>query len=133
MCLSEAISNLDKSNLESLTRQICQVPYPRPKFLKSCAISKNDDEKVWSRTNAKVGVKDAGSTVLGLSQNLSLYVQFSAPMKRGSKPGKEEEEKQDYYVNMGYAIRTLREEFLDIFYRELIFLYLQVRIRFSRV
>ncbi|TYH31468.1 hypothetical protein ES288_A01G175900v1 [Gossypium darwinii] len=106
---------------------IARVPYPRPKFLKSCAISKNDDEKVWSRTNAKVGVKDAGSTVLGLSQNLSLYVQFSAPMKRGSKPGKEEEEKQDYYVNMGYAIRTLREEFLDIFYRELIFLYLQAR------
>ncbi|KAK8358006.1 hypothetical protein V6Z12_A05G452400 [Gossypium hirsutum] len=25
----------------------CQVPYPRPKFLKICAISKNEDEKVW--------------------------------------------------------------------------------------
>ncbi|MBA0853197.1 hypothetical protein Goshw_014722 [Gossypium schwendimanii] len=96
-------------------------PIPRPKFLKSCAISKNDDEKVWSRTNARVGVKDAGSTVSGLSQNLRLYVQFSAPVKRGSKPSKEEEEKQDYYVNMGYAIRTLREEFPDIFYRELSF------------
>ncbi|KAK5842539.1 hypothetical protein PVK06_004911 [Gossypium arboreum] len=95
--------------------------YPTLAFLKSCTISKKDDEKVWSRTNAMVGVKDAGSTVLGLSQNLSLYVQFSAPVKRGSKAGKEEEEKQDYYVNMGYAIRTLREEFLDIFYRELIF------------
>ncbi|TYI43635.1 hypothetical protein ES332_A01G183400v1 [Gossypium tomentosum] len=54
-------------------------------------------------------------------------------MKRGSKPGKEEEEKQDYYVNMGYAIRTLREEFLDIFYRELIFLYLQMKAIFDRV
>ncbi|KAB2068532.1 hypothetical protein ES319_A08G037300v1 [Gossypium barbadense] len=96
-------------------------PTPRPKFLKSCAISKNDDEKVWSRTNARVGVKDAGSTVSCLSQNLRLYVQFSAPVKRGSKPSKEEEEKQDYYVNMGYAIRTLREEFPDIFYRELSF------------
>ncbi|KAK5770515.1 DNA replication licensing factor Mcm5 [Gossypium arboreum] len=59
--------------------------------------------------------------VLGLSQNLSLYVQFSTSVKRGSKPGKVEEEKQDYYVNIGYAIWTLREEFLDTFYRELIF------------
>ncbi|TYI02109.1 hypothetical protein ES332_A11G248200v1 [Gossypium tomentosum] len=99
---------------------IARYPTPRPKFLKSCAILKNDDEKVWSRTNARVGVKDVDSTVSGLSQNLSLYVQFSAPVKQGSKPCKEEEEKQDY-MNMGYAIRTLREEFPDIFYRELIF------------
>ncbi|KAH1047458.1 hypothetical protein J1N35_038242, partial [Gossypium stocksii] len=96
-------------------------PTPRPKFLKSCAISKNDDKKVWSKTNARVGVKDVGSTVLGLSQNLRLYVQFLAPIKRGSKPNKEEEEKQDYYVNIGYAIQTLIEEFPDIFYRELNF------------
>ncbi|PPS05391.1 hypothetical protein GOBAR_AA15271 [Gossypium barbadense] len=101
--------------------QICQEPYPCPKFLKSCAILKNDDEKVWSRTNGRVAVKDVSSTVAGLRQKLSLYVQFSALVKRGSKPDKEEEEKQDYYVNMGYAIWTLREEFPDIFYRELIF------------
>ncbi|KAH1083921.1 hypothetical protein J1N35_023682 [Gossypium stocksii] len=98
-----------------------QYPTPCPKFLKSCTISKNDDEKVWSRTNARVGIKDVGSTVSGLSQNLRLYVQFLAPMKRGSKPSKEEEKKQDYYVNMGYAIRTLIEELPDIFYRELSF------------
>ncbi|PPD87506.1 hypothetical protein GOBAR_DD15560 [Gossypium barbadense] len=101
--------------------KIFSNPTPRHKFLKSCAISKNDDEKVWSKTNARVGVKDVGSTVSGLSQNLRLYVQFSAPVKRGSKSSKEEEEKQDYYVNMGYAIRTLREELPDIFYRELSF------------
>ena len=35
-----------------------------------------------------------------------------------SKQRKEEEEKQDYYVNMGYAIRCLREEFPELFYRE---------------
>ncbi|PPS10023.1 hypothetical protein GOBAR_AA10623 [Gossypium barbadense] len=107
---------VDKNRLSKFPR----YPTPRPKFLKSCAILKNDDEKVWSRTNARVGVKDVDSTVSGLSQNLSLYVQFSAPVKQGSKPCKEEEEKQDY-MNMGYAIRTLREEFPDIFYRELIF------------
>ncbi|TYH21633.1 hypothetical protein ES288_A04G060700v1 [Gossypium darwinii] len=100
---------------------IAKEPYPCPKFLKSCAILKNDDEKVWSRTNGRVDVKDVSSTVAGLRQKLSLYVQFSALVKRGSKPDKEEEEKQDYYVNMGYAIWTLREEFPDIFYRELIF------------
>ncbi|MBA0736221.1 hypothetical protein Gogos_009792 [Gossypium gossypioides] len=107
--------------ISTASAKIFSNPTPRPKFLKSCAISKNDDEKVWSRTNARVGVKDVGSTVSGLSQNLRLYVQFSAPVKRGSKSSKEEEEKQDYYVNMGYAIRTLREEFPDIFYRELSF------------
>ncbi|KAK8318166.1 hypothetical protein V6Z12_A13G156900 [Gossypium hirsutum] len=87
-------------------------PLPLPLRLQISAIA---------RTYVRVGVKDAGSTVSGLSQNLSLYVQFLALVKRGSKPSKEEEEKQYYYVNMGYAIRTLREEFLDIFYRELIF------------
>ncbi|TYH91286.1 hypothetical protein ES332_A13G107700v1 [Gossypium tomentosum] len=99
----------------------CQVPYPHPKLLKSYTISKNNDEKVLSRTNTRVGVKDANSTVFGLSQNLRLYVQFLAPVNRGSKFNKDKEEKLDYYVNMGYAIRTLIEEFLDIFYRELSF------------
>ena len=43
-------------------------------------------------------------------------------MKQGpSKQSKEDEEKQNYYVNIGYAIRTLREEFSDLFYREINF------------
>ncbi|KAL1532140.1 hypothetical protein AAHA92_32187 [Salvia divinorum] len=29
--------------------------------------------------------------------------------------------KHDYYVNAGYAIRTIREEFPELFYRELSF------------
>ncbi|KAL1546233.1 hypothetical protein AAHA92_22859 [Salvia divinorum] len=33
----------------------------------------------------------------------------------------EEGRKQDYYVNAGYAIRTIREEFPELFYRELSF------------
>ncbi|KAL4313544.1 hypothetical protein GQ457_01G050640 [Hibiscus cannabinus] len=96
-------------------------PTRRSKILKTVAISKNDGQKVWSRANVRVGVKDIGSTVSDLSQSLRLYGQFSAPVKQGSKPTKEEEEKQNYYVNMGYAIRTLREEFPDIFYKELNF------------
>lgn len=29
-----------------------------------------------------------------------------------------DEDKRDYYLNMGYAIRTIREELPEIFYRE---------------
>ncbi|KAK7389880.1 hypothetical protein VNO78_25176 [Psophocarpus tetragonolobus] len=57
-----------------------------------------------------------------LDENVNSYGQFSVPVKPGSKQSKEEEEeKQNYYVNVGYAIRTLREEFPDLFYRELSF------------
>lgn len=57
-----------------------------------------------------------------LDENVNSYGQFSVPVKQGSKQSKEEEEeKQNYYVNVGYAIRTLREEFPDLFYKELSF------------
>ncbi|KAJ6879502.1 hypothetical protein NC652_032943 [Populus alba x Populus x berolinensis] len=59
--------------------------------------------------------------VSGLNQNVRLYGQFSAPVKQETKRTNEEEEKQNYYVNIGYAIRTLREEFPGLFYRELSF------------
>ncbi|KAK1560936.1 hypothetical protein Q3G72_032532 [Acer saccharum] len=65
-------------------------------------------EKIGSRTRVRVS---------GLEKNVRLYGQFSAPVKRS----KEEEEKQNYYVNMGYAIRTLREDYPALFYRELNF------------
>ncbi|XP_031278573.1 uncharacterized protein LOC116137029 [Pistacia vera] len=66
--------------------------------------------------NQKIGSR-ARVRVSGLDKNVRLYGQYSAPVK----PSKEEEEKQNYYVNMGYAIRTLREEFPALFYRELSF------------
>ncbi|KAL2511327.1 Uncharacterized protein Adt_16927 [Abeliophyllum distichum] len=57
-----------------------------------------------------------------------LYGPFSSPVKPtgtascASKKGKEEEEEsRNYYVNTGYAIRTLRDEFPELFYRELSF------------
>ncbi|CAI8607612.1 unnamed protein product [Vicia faba] len=59
---------------------------------------------------------------LDLERNVKQYGQFSVPVKSGSRSSKEEEkEKENYYVNMGYAIRTLREEFPDLFYKELSF------------
>ncbi|XVF80155.1 hypothetical protein PTKIN_Ptkin15bG0048000 [Pterospermum kingtungense] len=101
--------------------KIFSNPNPSPQLLKSLTISKNYDDSIWSRAKVRLGVKDIGATVLGSNQSLRLYGQFSAPVKQGSKPSKEEDEKQNYYLNMGYAIRTLREEFPDLFYRELSF------------
>ncbi|KAL8136388.1 hypothetical protein V2J09_002389 [Rumex salicifolius] len=50
------------------------------------------------------------------------FGQFSAPVKPSNpKHNKEDEERQKYYVNMGYAIRTIREDFPALFYRELCF------------
>lgn len=65
-------------------------------------------------------IKDLDPTTLSNSvHNVRLYGQFSASSLRQSK--EDEEEKQNFYVNMGDAIRTIREEFPDLFYRELSF------------
>nr|DAD43238.1 TPA_asm: hypothetical protein HUJ06_001468 [Nelumbo nucifera] len=67
-------------------------------------------------------VKDCQVKVSAFEENLKLSHKFSTPIKPSSplssKHNKEEEEKQNYYVNTGYAIRTLREEFRERFYRE---------------
>ncbi|KAI4355120.1 hypothetical protein L6164_003924 [Bauhinia variegata] len=78
---------------------------------------------VGSKGRVKIScrVKDFGASALDHNVTLRPYGQFSAPVKQGSRPSKEEEEKQNYYVNMGYAIRTLREEFPELFYRDLNF------------
>lgn len=52
-----------------------------------------------------------------------LYGQFSAPskvntMSSATKLDKEEEQKRNYYLNTGSAIRILREEFPALFYKE---------------
>jgi hypothetical protein len=86
---------------------------PNPRNPKSFITLRNN-RKAGSRGRVRVRVSE-------LDQGVSLYGQFSAPVKQGSKPSKEEEEKQSYYVNVGYAIRTLREEFPELFYRELSF------------
>lgn len=81
-------------------------PNPNPRNVKSLNV------RVRARSDVRVS---------GLNQNARLYGQFSAPVKQETKRTNEEEEKQNYYVNMGYAIRTLREEFPGLFYRELSF------------
>ncbi|XP_028769291.1 uncharacterized protein LOC114745402 [Neltuma alba] len=66
-------------------------------------------------------VKEFGVSHLNQHVRVKPYGLFSAPVKLESRPSKEEEEKQNYYLNLGYAIRTLREEFPELFYRELSF------------
>ncbi|XP_015888810.1 uncharacterized protein LOC107423711 [Ziziphus jujuba] len=85
------------------------------KILTNEKVGSNSRVRVWSRT------KECELTVSESDQNINLYGQFSTTVKHGSKPSKEEEEKQEYYLNTGYAIRTLREEFPELFYRELSF------------
>uniref|UniRef100_A0A7N0T4J8 Uncharacterized protein n=1 Tax=Kalanchoe fedtschenkoi TaxID=63787 RepID=A0A7N0T4J8_KALFE len=68
------------------------------------------------------GVKDRDFTVLE-DDPFSCYSWFSAQVKEGSdmKRSKEDEERQNYYVNTGYAIRSLREKLPELFYREINF------------
>lgn len=103
------------------------VTNPNHRALRSAAILKHHEK---GRGRVKIGVsssiKEPEVRISVLEQSVMSYGQFSAPVKRGSsKQSKEDEEKQkqkqNYYVNTGYAIRTLREEFPELFYRELSF------------
>ncbi|XP_021887805.1 uncharacterized protein LOC110807088 [Carica papaya] len=100
------------------------LPSPKPKCLASLSVS-GSNEKIGTRARirvgADVGVRDCKVRVAGLDQKAKVYGHYTASVKRGLKQNKEEEEKQNYYVNMGYAIRALREDFPELFYRELRF------------
>ncbi|XP_011622819.2 uncharacterized protein LOC18432735 isoform X1 [Amborella trichopoda] len=64
--------------------------------------------------------RELGMGILGevfVSQlNLLSSVQYEPPSSKQKEGG--DNSKQDYYVNLGYAIRTLREDLPEIFYRE---------------
>ncbi|CAI9102053.1 OLC1v1000246C1 [Oldenlandia corymbosa var. corymbosa] len=92
-------------------------------------------KRVVAGSGIRVGLKDGvkhledAAEVLNLGENVCLNLNsgqlFSVPVKQQpstasslSKPSKEEEEKRNYYLNTGYAIRTLREEFPALFYKE---------------
>ncbi|KAL8111263.1 uncharacterized protein LOC141666828 [Apium graveolens] len=81
------------------------------------AISGGREAGIWKTRRARsviyAKVKDVEEIRVS---NLRLYGQFSSVVKESSE---EEKEKQKYYVNMGDAIRTLREEFPQLFYRDL--------------
>lgn len=62
---------------------------------------------------------------LNSENNLGFYAQVSAHVQTSTSSTEvneeEEEEKRNYYLNTGYAIRTIREEFPSLFYKELSF------------
>ncbi|KDP28545.1 hypothetical protein JCGZ_14316 [Jatropha curcas] len=99
-------------------------PNPNLKIIKSLSVFRND-ERIGFRARAvsggRIGVKGCEVRVSQLNQSMNLYGQFSVPVKQEPKQSQEEEEKQNYYVNMGYAIRTLREGFPELFLKELSF------------
>lgn len=99
------MSLLIRSLETSFIPKIVHSPNPKPSKLhnlKPLAKDKPIGLKV------SCNVKDYDE-LLGLDQNLS------------SQGSKEEEEKQKYYVNLGYAIRSLREDFPSLFNKELSF------------
>ncbi|PSS11678.1 IQ and ubiquitin-like domain-containing protein [Actinidia chinensis var. chinensis] len=90
-------------------------------------IALNKNRRGGDRVRVRVcsRIKDSEVGVSDLRYNLGLYGLFSALLKLTTKSlpktSKEDEEKQNYHVNTGYAIRTLREEFPELFYKELAF------------
>lgn len=67
-------------------------------------------------TVSSIGARDLSGVK---NQKSKLYRNFSAPVKEDCQISKEkEEDKQSYYVNMGHAVRCLREEFPSLFYKE---------------
>lgn len=95
------------------------APNHNPKFLKLHSFKPCTKGKaIGSTRGVKISCRVNDCVVS--DQNVKSNGQFSVPVKEGSKQSKEEEEeKHNYYVNVGYAIRTLREEFPDFFYKEL--------------
>lgn len=98
-----------------------------PKIISKLDFSRTGKSAVGIRVS--LSIKDVEDVkVLNLGDNVGLYGQLSAPVKEStntmpssSKQSEDEEEKRNYYLNAGYAIRTLREEFPALFYRELSF------------
>lgn len=109
------------------------VPSPEISLLAGRANPARGIRRIRSRyvgLSVHSGVRDLPKKVLKLrgddyADNMSwLYGQVklseTAPFS-SSKAKEEEKKKREYYVNTGYAIRTLREEFPELFHRELTF------------
>ena len=79
-----------------------------------------NDEIQWNRLYCDLFVlKDVTSDrdLYAVSASSSVAVQSLLPSSKQSQGGPEKE--KDFHVNVGYAIRTLREELPNMFYKEL--------------
>ncbi|KZV57656.1 hypothetical protein F511_03116 [Dorcoceras hygrometricum] len=82
--------------------------------------SVRDLEKGSSQTlNLRCNYKDTVGCMHGIFT--SQVKQSENVLSSSGKSEDEEEERRNYYVNTGYAIRTLREEFPELFHKELSF------------
>ncbi|XP_009801438.1 uncharacterized protein LOC107811745 [Nicotiana tabacum] len=98
--------------------------YINPRNVQKLAVSRSGNRG--ARVRVCSSVKDLEeSPPLKSGSNLGFCAQFSAPVETSTtlstKVNEEEEEKRNYYLNTGYAIRTIREEFPALFYKELTF------------
>uniref|UniRef100_A0A1J3J3W5 Uncharacterized protein n=1 Tax=Noccaea caerulescens TaxID=107243 RepID=A0A1J3J3W5_NOCCA len=81
--------------------------------------SNSNANPLFTRRKVTVSAIDARDLPGVKNRKSRLYGKFSAPVKEDCKVSREEEEnKQNYYVNMGHAVRCIREEFPSLFYKE---------------
>ncbi|ESQ39259.1 hypothetical protein EUTSA_v10001605mg [Eutrema salsugineum] len=81
--------------------------------------SNSNVNHAFMRRKVTVSAVDARNLSGVKNQKSRLYGKFSAPVKEDCEISREEEEdKQNYYVNMGHAVRCIREEFPSLFYKE---------------
>ncbi|KAK9757879.1 hypothetical protein RND81_01G192600 [Saponaria officinalis] len=87
---------------------------PNPRFLSSLSSSSSPKftPKLTPKSKFRVSAKVASP-----EPNAKIHSQFSAPSSATASK-KDDQDKREYYLNLGYAIRSLREEFPELFYRE---------------
>ncbi|XP_060218508.1 uncharacterized protein LOC132645511 [Lycium barbarum] len=94
-----------------------------PLSISSYINPRNVQKLRYGNQGARVRVRVCASVKESPSLNSAFYAQFSAPVQTSATEVNEEqeEEKRNYHLNTGYAIRTIREEFPALFYKELTF------------
>ncbi|XP_072965876.1 uncharacterized protein [Typha angustifolia] len=110
--------------------EIASIPGAKPSAYKRSSRRDRNSSRVCVIGRVKDEEKELVIRVSDPIREPSLSPLFSGPLLRESsssppspslkQPLQKDggDDKQKYYVNMGYAIRTLREEFPDIFYKE---------------
>ncbi|MCD7449379.1 hypothetical protein HAX54_051810 [Datura stramonium] len=128
-------------SLEVSSFSACRLPlrissYINPRSAQRLAVSRSGNRGARVRVHSYV--KDLeDSPPLNSENNRGFYAQFSAPVKTSTtsstEVNEEEEEKRNYYLNTGYAIRTIREEFPSLFYKELSFDIYRFKLAFNNL
>ncbi|CAN4111514.1 unnamed protein product [Withania somnifera] len=122
--MTTLLTSLELSSLSAVRLPLKISSYVNPRNVHKLSVSGcgNRGARVMVYSNVN-GLEE--SPVLNSVNNLGFYAEFSAHVQTSTTPStevnEEEEEKRNYYLNTGYAIRTIREEFPSLFYKELSF------------